>query len=84
MSPELDDYIMLREIHIYRGSFPENPRPRVLRRCGRSDRQGQHEGETLNNLRCRLGGPLLDRAKCHAGGGPGAKYLYNITQEESF
>jgi hypothetical protein len=61
------------EVHIYRGQpSARNPRLRGLRRCLQSDRQEQHERETLNKPRCRPGGSLMGRVKPH-GGGPGAQ-----------
>jgi hypothetical protein len=73
MPPELDDYIVLRKVHIYRGNPLGNPRPRGLRRGGRSDRQWWHEGETLIRHKRRPRGPVMGWAKPHAEGGPEAQ-----------
>jgi hypothetical protein len=73
MSSELDDCIMLIEVHIYiRPPSPGKPRPRGQCRHWWSDRQGRHKRETLNNLKHCLGGPLLSRTKPHIGDGPEA------------
>jgi hypothetical protein len=70
----------LMEVYIYMGQSNRNPR--LSRMCKRSDRQGGGQtvkgsalGETLIAYRCHHEGPLMGRAKPHAGGGSGPMYL---------
>jgi hypothetical protein len=69
MPSELYYCITLREVHIYIGQPPEKPRPmglhtKVSRLTARGD-----IGGTLNSLKHHPNGPLMGRAKPHAGDG---------------
>jgi hypothetical protein len=75
----LDDCIVLREVHIYRGNPLETlGRVGCAYASGLTARRpvtplGAAGGGNPNQHRCRPRGPLMSWAKPHAGGGPGAQ-----------